>query len=59
MGRKTPISFNLRKYVEEHCNQPVVSAQQNKKTRRTTTQTTLFLILLTSLTEKQEILAIV
>ena len=20
MGRKTPISFNLRKYIEKHCN---------------------------------------
>ena len=22
MGGKTPISFNLRKYVEKHCNGP-------------------------------------
>ena len=22
MGRKTPISFNFRKYVEKHCNAP-------------------------------------
>ena len=45
MGRKTPISFNLRKALQ----QPVVSAQQNKKPRRATTQITLFLIWLTSL----------
>ena len=42
MGRKTPISFNLRKYAEKQ--RPVVSAQKNTKTRRATTQTTLFLI---------------
>ena len=42
MGRKTPISFNLQKYVEKQ--QLVVSAQQNTKTRRATKQTTLLLI---------------
>ena len=31
MGRKTPISFNLRKYAEKQ--RPVVSAQQNTKNK--------------------------
>ena len=34
MGRKTPISFLLVKYVEKQ--RPIVSTQQNKKTRRAT-----------------------
>ena len=40
MGRKTPISFSLRKVLQR----PVVSALQNSKTKRATTQTTLFLV---------------
>ena len=44
MVRKTLITFNLREYIEKHCNGPVVSAQENTKTRRATTHTTLFLI---------------
>ena len=45
MGRKTPISFDLRKCVEKHSLQrSVVNAQQNKKTRRAATHTTFFLI---------------
>ena len=35
MGRKTPISFNLPKHVEEHCNDPQspseCTAKQEKK----------------------------
>ena len=37
MGRKIPISFNLRKYVDNHCKRPVVSLPQNKKTRQAAT----------------------
>ena len=39
MGSKTPISFNLGKYVEKHCKHCVVSAQQNTKTNYNAEQT--------------------
>ena len=37
MGRKTPISFNLRKYVEKHCNGPseCTAKHENKASHNT------------------------
>ena len=29
MGRKTPISFNLQKYNEKHCNSPLLVISEN------------------------------
>ena len=31
MGRKTPISFNLQKYVEKHCNGPQWGHSKTRK----------------------------
>ena len=43
MGRKTPISFNLRKYVEKQWNARSDCLAKQEK-RRAATQTTLSLI---------------
>ena len=45
MARKTPISFNLRKYVENHCNsRSECTAKQENKTSYTTDHTVPILI---------------
>ena len=37
MGRKTPISFNLRKYIEKHCNSRIecIAKHANKASYNT------------------------